>query len=168
MKLLILISYILSVVFGILIYSYHFYKIKIKKRSIGTIYYRWSSKFNLSFTINLLRLAILFAYLIWIIYQIITEPYRNHSHIGIMLLIIILSFYPRWNIIIGAKGIILGMKVIPWKNIRSWEILDKRKIKYLEFEWALDSMPTEIKTKRIKVPLKVMNNLNKIINKGSH
>jgi len=155
--------YIVIALLAVFNYFFNLYRLNSKKKLIGKIHSKWSSKFNLTFPINWVNWIAVIAYLLLSFSLIITEPHRDNDYTLLVLFIIFLSFYPRWNVIVGSKGIIIGMKIIFWENILERRIIDKGKFRYLELKWALDSAPFNKKTKRIKIPSKDLDVLNKII-----
>jgi len=153
--------YIAIALLGVFNYFFNLYRLDSKKKLIGKIHSKWSSKFNLTFPINWVNWIAVIAYLLLSFSLIITEPHRDNDYTLLVLFIIFLSFYPRWNIIVGSKGIIMEMEIIFWENIIERRIIDKEKYRYLELKWASDSAPFEKKTKRISIPSKLPDILNK-------
>lgn len=153
----------LFVLIGFFLFLFNFSVLKANKNVVGTIYHRWSSKFNLEFPLSWLRWAAIIAYLIWSLYRIINEPHRSSNYTNLFLLVIILGFYPTWHTIVGSKGIILGTKVVLWKIVKEWKIIEKGRFKYLEMKWSYESAPSDIKTKRILIPSKFFRSIENII-----
>ena len=139
---------------GLLNYFFNLYRLKAKKKLIGKTLLKWSSRFNLKISMNWVNWFIIIVYLSGSFYLITSESHQDKDYFLLVVFVIILSFYPRWHIIIGSKGIILGMKTILWSNQVEREIIDQGKFRYLELKWASDSKPAVIKTKRIQIPLK--------------
>ena len=138
-------------------YFFNLYRLNAKKKLIGKIYSKWWSIFNLKIPINWVIWILVAAYLSWSLFLIIAEPHRDNDYTLLLIFFLFLSFYPRWNIIIGSEGIVTGMKVFLWEDLIEWEIIEKGKSKYLELKWY-SPLTSETKTKRIRLP-----NNNKLI-----
>lgn len=155
--------YIIMGLISFIIYFFNLHKFNLRKKIIGNVYGEWSNKLNLNVQKNWLNWGIIIAYLSWSLYLIVSEPHKNNDYTSLFFLFIVLSFYPAWKIVIGSKGIILGTKVLLWEESVERKIIDKGKFKYLELKWTTDSAPLDIKTKRVPIPSKYLNALNKII-----
>jgi len=149
---LLVIIYIAIALFAVMIYLFSLFELKAKKKQIGTIQTQWSSKFNLTIKINWIIWAAVIAYLWWSLYLIIAEPHRKNEYIFLFVFILFLSFYPRWTAVIGSKGVISGMEVLLWENLKEWKIFSRGRSQYLELKWESRSVPPELKTKRIPIP----------------
>jgi len=149
---LLVIIYIVLALLAVIIYLFNLFELKAKKRQIGTIQAKWSSMFNLTIKINWIIWAVVIAYLSWSLFLIIAEPYRKNEHISLIVFILFLSFYPRWVTVNGSKGIISGMEVFLWENLKEWEILSRGRSQYLELKWESRSAPQVLKTKKIRLP----------------
>ena len=156
MKVLILASYVISFVSATLIYFLHLRSLYGKKKSIGAIQAQWSSSFNLSFPMSWLRCGAIFLYFLWCLYQVVVEPGANNGHFSFMLLLIFLSFTPRWNIYFGSKGIVTRMKVIPWTKVSEKKIYFKNGYRYLEIKGYFVPTLSEIKMMKICLPKHVL------------
>ena len=149
---LLVITYIALALFAVMIYLFNFFELKAKKKQIGTIRAQWSSRFNLTIRINWIIWAAVVAYLSWSLFLLIFEPFRKNEYIFLFIFALFLSFYPRWTAVIGSKGIISGMEVFLWEDLKEWKILSRGRSQYLEMEWETRSTPPGIKTKRIRLP----------------
>jgi hypothetical protein len=150
---LLAVIYIAIALFAVMIYLLSLFELKAKKKQIGAIQTQWSSKFNLTIKINWIIWAAVLAYLSWSLYLIIAEPYRKNEYIFLLVFILFLSFYPRWITVIGSKGIISGMEVFLWENLKEWKIFSRGRSQYLELKWDSGSVLPELKTKRIPLPI---------------
>jgi len=149
---ILVIIYMVIVLAGVLVYYFNLSELKAKKKKIGTIQAKWSSKFNISIKLNWVNWAIVIAYLGWSLFLIIVEPHRKNDYISLVLFIIFLSFSPRWTTVIGSQGVISGMEVFLWENLAEWKVISKGKLKYMELKWESRSRPSELKTKLIRLP----------------
>jgi len=149
---LLVIIYIGIAFFAAVIYLFSLFELKAKKKQIGEIHIQWSSMFNLTIKINWIIWAVIVAYLSWSLFLIVAEPLRKNEYIFLLVFILFLSFYPRWVVVIGSKGIISGMEVFWWKNFKEWKIFGRGRSLYLELKWESRSRPPELKTKRIRLP----------------
>lgn len=149
---LLVIIYIAIALFAVMIYLFSLFELKAKKKQIGAIQTQWSSKFNLTIKINWIIWAAVIAYLSWSLYLIIAEPYRKNEYIFLFVFILFFSFYPRWTAVIGSKGIISGMEVLMWENLKEWKIFSRGRSQYLELKWESSDVPPELRTKRIRLP----------------
>jgi len=147
-----IIIYAVIFLIGVFTYFFNLYNLKAKKKLIGKIHSEWLSNFNLAIKVNWVSWIVVIVYLTWSIFLIIAEPHKDNDYTPLVLFIFFLSFYPRWKVIIGSKGIISGMKVFLWENLVEWNVIEKGKIKYLELKKASDSTPLKVETKRIRLP----------------
>jgi len=83
---------------------------------------------------------------------VIIEPRKDKDYLLLVLFIVFLSFYPRWTVAVGSKGIIAGIKVFLWENLVELNVIERGRIRFLELKWASHSMPIKIHTKRIPLP----------------
>jgi len=132
-------------------YFFNLYRLKVKKKQIETIYSEWSAKFNLKIPLNWLVWLLVVVYFSWSLFLIITGPHRDNDYTPLVIFFLFLSFYPRWNVVIGSEGIITGMEVFLWEDLREWQIIYKGKYKYLELKWY-SPLSLETKTRRIRLP----------------
>jgi hypothetical protein len=132
-------------------YFFNLYRLKEKKKQIETIYSEWSTKFNLKIPLNWLIWLLVVAYFSWSLFLIITGPHRDNDYTPLVIFFLFSSFYPRWNVVIGSEGIITGMEVFLWEDLREWQIIHKGKYKYLELKWYSPRL-LETKTRRIRLP----------------
>lgn len=156
MKPLILVSYMASIALAIFIYFSHLRSLRQKKKTIGIIQAKWSSKLNLSFPMSCVRWGAIFLYLFWCVYQVVRQPEANAGHFSFMLLVILLSFAPRWNVFLGSGGIIFNMKVIRWERLSEKKVVSEGRNKYLYMKESFVSAEPEIKTKKIRLPKHVI------------
>ena len=147
---LIHVSYTATLIISLLIFFWHRKNLNKKKKSIGPVQAKWSTLFNLSFPRNWLRCSLISAYLLWNVYWLVKEPASNGPHFSFMLLAILLSFAPRWNVYFGSQGMILNMKVILWKNIKEKEIISRGRRKYLLMKSPISTASWQA---RRKIPL---------------
>lgn len=132
-------------------FFFNLYRLKAKKKQIETIYSEWSTKFNLKIPLNWVIWLLVAAYLFWSLFLIITGPQRDNDYTPLVIFFLFLSFYPKWNVVVGSEGIITGMEVFLWEDLREWEILSRGKYKYLELKWY-SSVSAKTRTKRIRLP----------------
>jgi len=144
--------YIMIALFAVLVFLYNVFELKAKKKLIGKICTQWSLMFNLTIRINWIVWLAVLAYLSWTFFLIIAEPHKKNGYIFLLVFILFLSFTPRWKIIIGSKGIISGMEVFLWRNLKEWQMYSRGTSKYLDLKWESPSEPPELKTKRIRLP----------------
>lgn len=149
---LLLIIYIVLALFASMIYLFNLFELKAKKKQIGTIRAQWSSRLNLTIRINWIIWAAVIAYLSWSLFLIISEPFSKNEYIFLFIFVLFLSFYPRWTAVIGSKGIISGMEVFLWEDLREWKIFSRGRAKYLEMKRESRSAPPELEKKRIRLP----------------
>lgn len=147
------IIYIALALFAAIIYLFNLFELKAKKKQIGAIHVQWSSKFNLTIKINWIIWIAVISYLSWSLFLIIGGPHRQNEYVFLLVFILFLSFYPRWMTAIGSKGIISGMEVFLWENLKEWKIFARGRSQYLELKWESPSVPRELKTKRIRLPV---------------
>lgn len=156
------------ILIGLFIYIYGLLKLKANKRIIGEIYYKWSFKFNIEFARNWINWAIVIAYLIWSFSQLTKEFHTKVFYTNIVIFFaLFLSFYPRWNIFIGSKGIIYGTQAVLWEKLKEWKLIRKGRRSYLELKFRADDEFSNIIIKRIRIPSKIWGNLEKIIKDAS-
>jgi len=102
----IFILYIVILATVVCIILYNRKRTKILDQSIGKIYFQWSDMFNLSCWQGWLRLTVFLAGIALIVHWIIFYPHQNYGHAYIMALLFAVSFYHRWEIKFGEKGIV--------------------------------------------------------------
>ncbi len=146
------IIYVALAFFAAVIFLFNLFELKAKKKQIGTIHAQWSSKFNLTIRINWIIWAAVAAYLSWSLFLIITKPSSKNEYVPLFIFALFLSFHPRWTTVVGSKGIISGMEVFLWEDLREWQILSRGKSQYLEVKRESRSTPPGIKTRRIRLP----------------
>ncbi len=149
---LIVIIYIGLAFFAAIIYLFNFFELKAKKKQIGSIRSQWSSRFNLTIRINWITWAAVIAYLSWRLFLIISDPFRKNEYVFLFIFALFLSFYPRWTAVIGSKGIISGMEVFLWEDLKEWQLLSRGGARYLEVKRESPSAPPGIETMRIRLP----------------
>jgi hypothetical protein len=149
---LLVIIYVALAFFAVIIYLFNLFELKGKRKQIGTIRAQWSSRFNLTIRMNWIIWAAVVAYLAWSLFLIISEPFSRNEYIFLFIFALFLSFYPRWTVVIASKGIISGMEVFLWEDLKEWQILGRGKSQYLEMKLESRTTPPEIKTKRIGLP----------------
>jgi len=155
MKIFILFSYFVTLILAFLIFLSLLVILRSKKKSAGRIQANWSIIFNFSSLLSWFIVSFIFAYFLWCVYQIATEPGGADGHHRLMFLLILLSFTPLGNIYLGSEGIILHMRFIPWKYVKEKEIIIKGKKRYLEIRGPLIPSLSKIKIKRILLPNKI-------------
>jgi len=69
------------------------------------------------------------------IYMIIKNPsaYSNYNYV--ILLILVITEFPKWKIAVGKNGIVYKLKYIEWQMIISCEILERKRIKCILIKW---------------------------------
>ncbi len=149
---LLVIIYIALALCAAIIFVFNLFELKAKKKQIGTIRAQWSSKFNLTIRMNWIVWAAVVGYLSWSLFLIIFKPFSKNEYVFLFIFALFLSFYPRWITAIGSRGIISGMEVFLWEDLREWQILSRGKSQYLEVKRESRSTPPGIKTKRIHLP----------------
>jgi len=156
MKTLILVSYLGSISLAVFLYVFYLRSIRQKKKSIGTIQAKWSSKLNLSFPMSWVRWAAIVLYLFWCVYQVVRAPRANAGHFSFMFLVIILSFAPRWTVYLGSDGIISNMKEIPWEKLSEKKVVREGRNRYLYMKESQVSAQAKVKTWKIRLPKHVL------------
>ena len=135
-------------------FLFNLWSLKIKKKSLGKIQAGWSSIYNFNFLFNWIVLPVLFAYFLWCMYQIFSEPESNNGYFRLLILIVFLVFTPRWNGYIGSDGILFHMKFIPWDRVKDKQVTGKGKRKYLEINEVLAPDSSEFIKRRIPLSKK--------------
>jgi len=149
MSAFIIAAYLVLFFLAFAFFLFNLWSLKIKKKSLGKIQASWSSFYNFNFPFNWFVLPVLFAYFLWCMYQIFSEPESNSGYFRLLILIIFLAFTPRWNGYIGSDGILFHMKFIPWERVKNKQITGKGKRKYLEINEVLTPDSSEFIKRRI-------------------
>lgn len=144
--------YLVILFLALTVFLFNLWSLRIKKKSVGKIQASWSSFFNLYFPLNWFVLPVLFAYFLWCVYQIASDPKSSNGYYRLMFLIIFLFFTPRWNIYIGSDGMLFRMRFIPWERVKEKQITVRGKRKYLEIKEIIASDSSAVKTRRIPLP----------------
>lgn len=132
-------------------YFFNLFRLKAKKKRIGAIYSEWSTRFSLKIPLNWVIWILVVSYFSWSLFLIITGPHQDNDYTPLVIFFLFLSFYPRWIIVIGSEGIISGMEIFLWEDLREWQIMNRGKYKYLELKWY-SPLSSETKTRRIRLP----------------
>ncbi len=150
MKPFILFSYLVTLSLAFLLFLFFQLLLKLKKKSLGNIRARWSTAFNLSTLLSWLIMVFLILYFLWCAHQIAQDPRTSDGHYRLMYLILLLSISPLANVFIGSEGIIIHLRLIPWRNVQEKKIIHKKKRRYLEIR---EVMPSSSKLITRKIPL---------------
>ena len=124
-----------------------------RRGAIGTIKGQWSTLFNLTFPLNRLRWTAVFVYLAGNVYWLMKAAASKGPHYNFMLVAILISLAPRWQVIIGAKGMIFKMKIILWKDISQKKIVCCGKNGRRRYILITNSFLPSSKPKTIRIPL---------------
>ncbi|MBS3819491.1 hypothetical protein KGY73_08325 [bacterium] len=130
-------------------------RLRAKKEVIGNIRSKWSSRFNLEFPLNWAVWGFVVLYLAGSLYFIATLPYQNNDWTLLVILFLFLSFYPKWNVYVGTKGILWGTRMYLWEKVEKSSVVEKGKYTYLILKYPS-------REKRIPVPSKYRETLDKI------
>ena len=161
MNIVILTLYIAIFTIVICIILYNRKKIKILEQSIGRIYFQWLDMFNLSCWQGWLRLAIFSMGIVLILHWFILYSHENYGHAYIMALFLAMSFYHRWKVKFGEKGILINMKVLYWNDLKSWHIYTlKNNNTFLEI-----TCQTPPITKTIRIPSQHTKEIHNVLTK---
>lgn len=155
--------YLVVLCLALLILVFNLISLRKKKKFIGKIKARWSQFFSLSFPLNRLILAALFAYFLWCVYQIASDPASSNGYHRLMFLIVLLVFTPRWSVYVGSEGIMVRMMVIPWEEVKEKKVVTKGRRTYLVIKIAASSRPSDLETKRIPLPKQAEHVLESLI-----
>ena len=88
--------------------------------------------FNLSSWQGWLRLTVFLAGIVLIVHWLIFYPHQNYGHAYIMALLLAMSFYHRWEIKFGEKGIVIKMKPFYWNDLKNWRSYRQKNNTFLE------------------------------------
>ena len=160
MNIVILTLYIAIFTIVIFIILYNRKKIKILEQSIGRVYFQWSNWFNLSYWQGWLRLAVFLGGIVLIFHWLILYSHENYGHAYIMALLLAVSFYHRWKIKFGEKGIVISMKVLYWNDLTNWRTYTIKKNTFLEITFQ-----TPPREKVIKIPSQHAKEIHDILTK---
>lgn len=127
--------------------------LRIKKKSLGKVWAKWSTAF-ISSPLRWMIWVFLLIYFIWCVYQMAAEFQAIKGHHRLMFLIILISFLPIGNVYVGSRGMIVQMRFIPWKNLNIRASATTAKRRYLEIGWT-SSFSSKIKRKLIPVPKRI-------------
>lgn len=155
--------YLVVLCLALLILVFNLISLRKKKKFIGKIKARWSQFFSLSFPLNRLILAALFAYFLWCVYQIASDPASSNGYHRLMFLIVLLVFTPRWSVYVGSEGIMVRMMVIPWEEVKEKKVVTKGRRTYLVIKIAASSRPPDLEVKRIFLPKQAEHVLESLI-----
>lgn len=133
------------------------------QKQIQPISGSWSNKFNFFTPFSLLRCLILFLYVLFCFYEIILNPSKNYGHFSLELIVILLSFYPKWTVSIGTKGILFKQNIIFWDQMKLKRILSTRNYMLLELEWN-EKDSNHKRSQKIPVPLRFKDEILEKIN----
>jgi len=117
--------FIFMAIFGIWSFLVNYKDLKHRENLIGKIHYRWNSKFNLNIPYGWLSWTVFIAYIILSALLILIEPKNPKRYTSIFFLLIVLSFYPDWQVVVGSKGITIGRKVVLWDMVKEWRFYKK-------------------------------------------
>lgn len=131
---------------------------RVLEQSMGKIYKKWSERLNFAFWQGRLRWVVLVFGLLFIIHWIIFNTDQNYGHAGILTLFLIISFYPRWTVKFGEKGIILNMRLFLWHVMKSWHIYTDKNNILLELKFQNPDS-----TRIIKMPPKYVDEIEDIL-----
>jgi len=145
-----IIFYIFLTILGILFFIFNLIEIKSLRRDIGKISLKWSYNFNFYSILGLRNSALLIIYLSYSIYKIIKGFQKLSSFKYIFFLILFFSFYPKWHVWVGSKGMIIGRQVILWEMLKDWKITKKGWFKYLEIKY--ESAYEKLKVRKLSIP----------------
>lgn len=154
-------------IFGIWSSLSNYKGLKNRENIIGKIHYRWCSKFNLSLPFSWLNWTIFVGYIIFSLFYIVKAPQNPKNYTPIFFLLIVLSFSPDWQVVVGSKGIAMGRKVVLWEMLKGWEITKKGKFLYLEIEWAYEKDPKKIYKEKLPVPSDARGIIEDVIKGGA-
>ena len=156
MNALLVAFYLVILILALFIFLFHLRSLIQKKKRAGKIQAKWSSFYSFSFPLSRLVLIVLFAYFLWCVYQIISDPKSSDGYHRLLILIIHLSFTPRWNVYIGSEGILHHLKFIRWEDVREKRILVRGNKRYLEIRESLSPSFSETKIRRIPMPKNIV------------
>ncbi len=124
------------------------------KRLVGVVRAQWSVRFNLSYPWERLRwlfLAGLFgtAAVLVFLRPAVSDPYWS---LGLVLLV--LAFYPRNNIIVvGDAGLLDRSVFVPWSSVRERRVVEEKGRRYLEIKMGSGEDGTgPLRMKKIRIP----------------
>jgi|GEM_PF-3398718 len=143
--------FLFMTIFGIWSFSINYKDLKNRENLLGKIHYRWNSKFKLTLPFNWVIWTIFIVYIILSALSIFIEQ-RDSKYFSIFFLLIVLSFYPDWQVVVGSKGITIGRKVVLWEMVKEWRIYKEGNFVWMEINWVYENSPTKINKKRIPIP----------------
>jgi ascorbate-specific PTS system EIIC-type component UlaA len=138
-------------------------KFQTKKKLAGRTYFKWSSKFNLGIPANRINWMIVLVYITATIYLVLTEPIMHSDYLLIVVFILFFIHYPRWNILVSSKGILMGLNFVSWEKMIEKKLVENKKSKHLELRWTSDFDQSKTKFKRIQIPPREYDKLNTIL-----
>lgn len=129
---------------------------RAKKELIGDVRLKWSSRFHLSIPLNWAIWGFVILYLGGSIYFIASKPHQNNDWTLLVVFFLFMSFYPKWEVRVGTKGILVGTNVYLWEKIEESTIVKKGKYGYLKLKHPSS------KEVKIPFPLKYRENIDNL------
>ncbi len=118
----------------------------------GRKFLQWSSKFNLGIRFNIINWLIVLLYVAATIFFFITRPKANSNVLLVVILMFFLAHSPRWNILIGSDGVLLGLKFFPWKDVIEKKMIERKEGVEMELRFKKENTPTTEESRTIRLP----------------
>ncbi|MEO0294313.1 MAG: hypothetical protein ABIN61_08870 [candidate division WOR-3 bacterium] len=155
--------FFLMTIFGIWSFVSNYKELKNRENLIGKVHYRWCSKFHLNLPFSWLNWIIIIFYIALTLFLIFKNPQNLKNYTLVVFFLVVLSFAPDWQVVVGSKGISIGRKVILWEMIKQLEFTIKGRFLYLEINWAYEKESSKINKKKIPIPLNAKEIIEKAI-----
>ncbi len=123
-----------------------------KRRTIGIIKCQWSERLDPRIPRNWPWFGFLVLYLTACIYFAFFSASTMGRFVLPVLLILVLSSWPRWNVAIGSQGVVLGIRRIDAGDIVVWQHVKKGRSRYFFIRWAEGGGTSILKERMIATP----------------
>jgi hypothetical protein len=123
-----------------------------RKKAISPIYIKWISHWLFIFPLNLPTCFIIGSYIFYCFFLILEKNKFDYGFSGLILVSLCALYTVKYYVQIGTKGILLGIQVIPWENIKEYKINFVGPICSMKIYWRAGSEMPELKRRIILVP----------------